>query len=446
MSAKMNVEKFIELKGINDLKQVACGQPSKLTFLYFYADWSQDSIELGKVIKEYFEGYLIDCNFGFVDSDQDQNLELCSKYGIENVPTAIMVNSDLEKVKIFDEIDPVTIYEAIEAQIVIAKQNFEVEKVRAFNRLEKLTKHHKVIVFFDEDCEINQSTTQMNKILADGQIESQNLKVENKGEENMSKWLVIFSNGLSLPLLFVEGKLVGDTTQVGKLAASGELVRRIPRECIIGDVEAEYQAIIKEERLILLLTSDYETREKEADRCQECLKTMQLKSLIFRHLDLKGKFTLENIARKAVGENFELPFLYFEGRPWDGGDSLLKKMQTEDLKQSFDARLFREDVYSQIKKLINSYPVFVCIKGTPDEPECGFTVQMIEILAKYNVDYRHFNILEDHLIREKIKEFSNWKTFPQLYVNGELIGGLDIIKELIEEGSFVETIKAAKYS
>ena len=78
----------------------------------------------------------------------------------------------------------------------------------------------------------------------------------------------------------------------------------------------------------------------------------------------------------------------------------------------------------------------VFIKGTPQEPRCGFTRQLIEILQNKDVKYGSFDILSDNDVREGLKKYSNWPTYPQLYINSELVGGLDIVKELVENGEF----------
>ncbi|CAJ0824918.1 16822_t:CDS:2 [Entrophospora sp. SA101] len=84
------------------------------------------------------------------------------------------------------------------------------------------------------------------------------------------------------------------------------------------------------------------------------------------------------------------------------------------------------DLNTRIKELINSSSVMVFIKGTPSQPRCGFSKQIIGILNEHQVKYGTFNILADEEIRQGIKEYSNWPTYPQLYINGELVGGLDI--------------------
>lgn len=81
------------------------------------------------------------------------------------------------------------------------------------------------------------------------------------------------------------------------------------------------------------------------------------------------------------------------------------------------------------------------MKGLPSAPQCGFSRQIIEILDESGVPYDAFNILEDEEVRQGLKEFSNWPTYPQLYVKGELVGGLDICKELVEEGELSEMLQ-----
>ncbi|XP_067133719.1 glutaredoxin-3 [Centruroides vittatus] len=94
----------------------------------------------------------------------------------------------------------------------------------------------------------------------------------------------------------------------------------------------------------------------------------------------------------------------------------------------------KEDLNEQLKKLVNAAPCMLFMKGSPEEPRCGFSRQTIELLKKYNAEFKSFDILSDEEVRQGLKTFSNWPTYPQLYINGELIGGLDILKELAENG------------
>jgi Grx4 family monothiol glutaredoxin len=89
----------------------------------------------------------------------------------------------------------------------------------------------------------------------------------------------------------------------------------------------------------------------------------------------------------------------------------------------------------RLEALLRSSPVMVFIKGSPREPKCGFSRQMIEILDNANIAFRSFDILQDDEVRQGLKVHSNWPTYPQLYVNGELIGGLDIVQEMVDDAA-----------
>jgi Grx4 family monothiol glutaredoxin len=99
-----------------------------------------------------------------------------------------------------------------------------------------------------------------------------------------------------------------------------------------------------------------------------------------------------------------------------------------------------ENIDERLKNLINSQPVMVFIKGTPSVPQCGFSRELIEILGELNCSYGSFDILSDESVRQGLKKYSNWPTYPQVYIHGELIGGLDIVKELVASGEIQEML------
>ncbi|PSN36174.1 Glutaredoxin-3 [Blattella germanica] len=93
-----------------------------------------------------------------------------------------------------------------------------------------------------------------------------------------------------------------------------------------------------------------------------------------------------------------------------------------------------EDLNNRLHQLINAAPVMLFMKGTAVEPKCGFSRTIVGLLDELNADYKTFNILNDEEVRQGLKTYSNWPTYPQLYINGELIGGLDIVKEMHNSG------------
>ena len=99
------------------------------------------------------------------------------------------------------------------------------------------------------------------------------------------------------------------------------------------------------------------------------------------------------------------------------------------------------NINKKIKDIINKNDVVLFMKGTPEMPQCGFSMTVCNILKELKVKFSGVNVLADPEIRQGIKDFSNWPTVPQLYVKGEFIGGCDIAKEMYEKGELQKILK-----
>jgi len=93
-----------------------------------------------------------------------------------------------------------------------------------------------------------------------------------------------------------------------------------------------------------------------------------------------------------------------------------------------------QNVVERIKQDLGSSDVVLYMKGTPVFPQCGFSAAVVQVLSHVGVKFKGINILEDPGLRQGLKEYSSWPTFPQLYVKGELVGGCDIVREMYESG------------
>ena len=99
-----------------------------------------------------------------------------------------------------------------------------------------------------------------------------------------------------------------------------------------------------------------------------------------------------------------------------------------------------ENIKNTITNEINNNEVCLFMKGTPDVPQCGFSMAVSNILKILEIKFKGINILDDNNLREGIKKFSDWPTIPQLYLKGEFVGGCDIIKEMYENGQLKEIL------
>ena len=102
------------------------------------------------------------------------------------------------------------------------------------------------------------------------------------------------------------------------------------------------------------------------------------------------------------------------------------------------------EIKEKIKNLIDDNQVCLFMKGTPDAPQCGFSMAVANVLKHLNVNFKGINVLEDESLRQGIKDFSDWPTIPQLYVKQEFVGGCDIVKEMFEKGELKKLFQEKK--
>ena len=100
------------------------------------------------------------------------------------------------------------------------------------------------------------------------------------------------------------------------------------------------------------------------------------------------------------------------------------------------------DVKTNINKYINENEICLFMKGTPDSPQCGFSMAVSNVLKHLNVEFKGVNVLESEELRQGTKDFSDWPTIPQLYIKGKFVGGCDIVKEMFETGELKKLLES----
>jgi Grx4 family monothiol glutaredoxin len=121
--------------------------------------------------------------------------------------------------------------------------------------------------------------------------------------------------------------------------------------------------------------------------------------------------------------------------PTVNGNGAAAAVETKEVDTEEDPEKKKEELFKRLGDLVKAAPVMLFMKGTPSEPKCGFSRQLVAILRENAVKYGFFNILADDEVRQGLKEYADWPTFPQLWVDGELVGGLDIVKEELANDS-----------
>jgi len=206
--------------------------------------------------------------------------------------------------------------------------------------------------------------------------------------------------------------------------------------------EAEYTSAISDQSLAVVhFMADWATECATITAVlAELAKDPALRSVKFHQLAAES---LPNVSMKHEIVAVPTVLLFRRGKAVDRVDGVnaaevTKKVKAHAADPSADIPSGpappKEDLNTKLKRLINTRKCMLFMKGHPDEPKCGFSKQFVAIMKEMNAEYGTFDILTDDEVRQGLKTYSNWPTYPQLYIDGELIGGLDIVREMIEAG------------
>uniref|UniRef100_A0A182W0K3 Thioredoxin domain-containing protein n=1 Tax=Anopheles minimus TaxID=112268 RepID=A0A182W0K3_9DIPT len=211
--------------------------------------------------------------------------------------------------------------------------------------------------------------------------------------------------------------------------------------------EEQYKQLIGDSKVsVVLFSADWAEQCKQiSDVMNELAKQTEYKTLQF--LDVPAEDLSELSMRHQIDSVPTVLFLR-AGKAVDRIDGVdvgtltqkAKKYAGTPIPSSASGDGGATNLEERLKALISRSKVMIFMKGDRNTPRCGFSKQLIAIVNDTGVEYDTFDILTDEAVRQGLKTLSNWPTYPQVYVNGELIGGLDIIKELLEGGELKETL------
>jgi len=299
----------------------------KLTVLFFYTEWHQPCVQLGRVV----DRLAIDHpNVAFFKIEAENQSNLSRKFEVKNIPTFILFEGGVETER-YDAAPTPTIVSAIKTAAGRVDTTKKKTSGYDFAKLGKLVASSPVMVFLkgspgNTECEVSRELVN----LLDGQgIRYGYFDVLK--DKDVEQGLQEYSKCRAYPQLYSMGKLVGGLNVIKILHRDGKLKAKLPE-----------------------IATDPHTA--------------------------------------------------------------------------------KQNLTKRLKALTAQTPLMLFMKGTPDKPQCGFSRKIVELLRTAGVKQMgHFNILTDQAVRQGLKEFSNWPTYPQLYISGKLVGGLDVVKELIED-------------
>lgn len=297
--------KMIETKRDYNL---LCNQNfGKIIALYFYAEWNEESVELKDLILEYLQSYDMNCVFGIVCSDKEEVTFLCEDYKIESVPSCLLIDSDKNVLCSFESINPGEIFQKIEEQNVQFRHNFELEKVKMFNKLELLLKQYPIVVFIkgteqNPECGFSRKLCEF---FNERNIIFQDMNVFDEGYRH---WIKEYSGFQTIPQVYIEGKFAGGLDMLKNFETEGKLDAMIPKGSIRSNPADILDKMLSDSRMICFKTSGRDNNDwwKSSMNVQKLLGEQ---AMLFSMFDTKDFPEIQTELLKR-SEKAELPQLY----------------------------------------------------------------------------------------------------------------------------------------
>lgn len=245
-------------------------------------------------------------------------------------------------------------------------------------------------------------------------------------------------------------KLVKNAAEDNSTSLQPEVVKHVSKDtpptpaAPSAATETKLRNLVSSAPVILFMKGTPEVPECGFSR--KTVALLQKHDILFASFNILRDDSVRN-GLKALFDWPTYPQLYVNGALVGGLDILTEIAENGNLKGDLGItesifRVTENTLDMKLKLLVNMSPVMLFMKGIPEIPKCGFSRKIVALLQEEGVKFGHFNILDDEAVREGLKTYSDWPTYPQLYVEGKLIGGLDIVREMKEDGSLKELVKS----
>lgn len=332
-------------------------------------------------------------------------------------------------------------------------------------RLQQIINSHQVMLFMkgspqEPQCGFSRKVVDILKEY-DVKFGSFDILTDNEVREGLKK----FSNWPTYPQLYCKGELIGGSDIVIAMHEGGELTEVFKdhgiesphtSEAKVTEPDVGKGGIADSSGLSVTLTSRLEglinlgsvmlfmKGKPDEPKCGFSRKVVDIlreEKVDFKSFDILSDEEVRQ-GLKVYSNWSSYPQLYIKGELIGGSDIVLEMQKSGELTNVLADKgiIQKQTLEDRLKKLITSSPVMLFMKGTPDAPRCGFSSKVVNALNEEGVEFGSFDILSDEEVRQGLKTFSNWPTFPQLYYKGELMGGCDIVMELRDNGELKSTL------
>ncbi|KAH7545979.1 monothiol glutaredoxin-S17 [Ziziphus jujuba] len=332
-------------------------------------------------------------------------------------------------------------------------------------RLQELIDSHPIMLFMKGNPEEPRCgfSRKVVDILKEEKVKfgSFDILLDNEVREGLKK----YSNWPTFPQLYCKGELLGGCDIAIAMHESGELKEVFidhginpsePEQAKVAEVGSGKGGISETNGLSASLTSRlaslintnpvmlFMKGKPDEPKCgfsQKVVEILRQEKVDFDSYDILSDEEVRQ-GLKVYSNWSSYPQLYIKGELIGGSDIVLEMQKSGELGKVLTEKgiIQKETLEDRLRKLIISSPVMLFMKGTPDAPRCGFSSKVVNALREEGLNFGSFDILTDEEVRQGLKVFSNWPTFPQLYYKGELIGGCDIVLELKSNGELKSTL------
>ncbi|XP_020581593.1 monothiol glutaredoxin-S11 [Phalaenopsis equestris] len=333
-------------------------------------------------------------------------------------------------------------------------------------RLQQLVDSHPVFLFMkgtpeQPKCKFSRKVVEILK--NEGvEFETFDVLIDDDVREGMKK----FSNWPTFPQLYCKGELLGGCDIVVAMHESGELMevfrdhgipfiskQNVPSPGAQGsgkggvagsttlsaELASRLGTLINSSSVVLFMKGKPE--EPKCGFSSKVVDLLKQEKVEFQSFDVLSDDEVRQ-GLKTFSNWSSYPQLYVKGQLIGGSDIVLEMHKSGALRKVLAEKgvIQEEKLEDRLKNLISSSPVMLFMKGKPDAPSCGFSSKVVNALREEGISFASFDILSDEEVRQGLKTYSNWPTFPQLYYKGELIGGCDIVMELRKAGELKSTL------
>ncbi|CBJ49167.1 glutaredoxin [Ectocarpus siliculosus] len=425
--------------------------------VFFWAAWHEPSKPGGQMDQVFSQ--LAELHRGAVNCvkvEAEAAPEVSAKLEIATVPTFVLVKGGAACGRI-EGADPPTLAKRVQelANEHVAQQKSKGDGVEGMQpelkaKLKSIIGTSPVMLFMKGNAEEPKCkfSRKMAEMLRGAKVDFGSFDILT--DEQVRAGLKVYSNWPTFPQLYVKGVLVGGVDEVSKLAEDGDLKNSLanaagvkPSKNTAGavgggkSVEERCKDIMRRAETMVFMKGT-----PDAPRCgfsRTLVGLLREENIAFESFDILEDQEVREVL-KDLSNWPTYPQLYVQGE-LVGGLDIVKEMKLEGPLAPQLGVTPKENLESRLKRLMTSSPIMLFMKGNPDSPQCGFSRTAVGLLREEGVEFGTFDILADDEVRQGLKKLSEWPTYPQLYCGGELVGGLDIMKEMKQAGELEAALR-----